>query len=239
MKVVVWIITFILLSESVHIRALSRTSDESEARLARIQPEEGFLPGSKDIFLLSQSNFTNCVLRSRDPWVVIPTSGDALGVWKRLVKSLKGVAFFGTINPTQDAQLLSELNFPTQSSVESGAVVARVYPYGKANVKARQYQDISDPDDIQSFIVQSLPGDTVTSVGSDEELNEFLMNCLLNAPTKFPVVFIVDESRAVPGQFLSLSSRLGRYFSFCRVGVASAWALLRDLDTEQVLVQEE
>ena len=86
---------------------------------------------------------------------------------------------------------VSAQNFPIQSSAESRSTFARVYPYGKANIKERQYQDVNDPDDVQNIIVQSLPSNTMTSVGNDEELNEFLMNCLLNSPTKFPAVFIV------------------------------------------------
>ena len=82
-------------------------------------------------------------------------------------------------------------NFPVQSSVGSRTSIARVYPYGKANIKERQSQDIDDLDDVPSLIIQSLPSDTMTSVGTDEELNYFLMNCLLDPPTKFPILFIV------------------------------------------------
>ncbi|GFS05297.1 hypothetical protein ElyMa_004678300 [Elysia marginata] len=83
------------------------------------------------------------------------------------------------------------LNFQLHSSAESRAPIARIYPYGKANVKERNYQDVSDPDDIQAVIVQSLPSDKIAAVTSGEHLNEFLMNCLLNSPTKFPVLFLV------------------------------------------------
>ena len=110
MTVKVPIIIFIWLSILVHITlALSQTFNTSELDLSHIQLGVGFHPSSKDLYLLSQSNFTKCVLRSRDPWVVIPLAGDDLEVWKRLAERLRGVAFFGIIDITQDTSILYEL----------------------------------------------------------------------------------------------------------------------------------
>ena len=93
----------------VRVFSQSQTFRKGDLDLSGIHPERGFHPNYRDVFILSESNFTDCVMRSRDPWVVIPFAGGGLEHWKRLAERMRGVAFFGTIDITQEANLLSEL----------------------------------------------------------------------------------------------------------------------------------
>ncbi|GFS25962.1 hypothetical protein ElyMa_001701700 [Elysia marginata] len=99
----------LFLSVSILPRALSLSRSESGPDWVDIQPETGFHAIAKDIYLLSQSNFTNCVLRSRDPWVVIPLGRGGVKNLQPLAERLRGVAFFGTIDINRETTLLSEL----------------------------------------------------------------------------------------------------------------------------------
>ena len=66
-----------------------------------LEPEERF----RDIFPLTRDNFTETVLRNKDPWIVIFHDGAMERAWKTMATRLRGLCWIGMID-TRDSDIL-------------------------------------------------------------------------------------------------------------------------------------
>ena len=62
----------------------------------------------RDILHLTVKNFTEIVLNSKDPWVVIFHDGSFYKTWKTMASSMRGVLWFGLVNK-KEAGILKTL----------------------------------------------------------------------------------------------------------------------------------
>ena len=70
-----------------------------------LKPEEMY----RDMFPLTRDNFTEKVLRSKDPWIVIFHDGNMERAWKTMATHLRGLCWIGMVDVREEAKFLAEL----------------------------------------------------------------------------------------------------------------------------------
>ena len=70
-----------------------------------LKPEEMY----RDMFPLTRENFTEKVLRSKDPWIVIFHDGNMERAWKTMATHLRGLCWIGMVDVREEAKFLAEL----------------------------------------------------------------------------------------------------------------------------------
>ena len=55
----------------------------------------------RDILHLTNANFTDLVLKSKDPWVVIFHDGSFFRTWKSMAASMRGIMWFGLVSKNE------------------------------------------------------------------------------------------------------------------------------------------
>ena len=80
------------------------TKDDTDTTPA-LKPEEMF----QDLFPLTSENFTISVLRTKDPWIVIFHDGSVQRPWKTMAMQVRGMAWVGLVDVTQEKELLFTL----------------------------------------------------------------------------------------------------------------------------------
>ena len=70
-----------------------------------LKPEEMY----RDMFPLTRKNFTEKVLRSKDPWIVIFHDGNMERAWKTMATHLRGLCWIGMVDVREEAKFLAEL----------------------------------------------------------------------------------------------------------------------------------
>ena len=63
----------------------------------------------RDMFVLTRDNFTDTVLRSQDPWIVLFHAGSLDKAWKTMATSMRGLCWIGIIDVTRNTKLLDDL----------------------------------------------------------------------------------------------------------------------------------
>ena len=63
----------------------------------------------QDIFPLTRENFTEKVLRNKDPWIVIFHDGSMDRAWKTMATHLRGLCWIGMIDTRDSESLLKEI----------------------------------------------------------------------------------------------------------------------------------
>ncbi|KAL3869684.1 hypothetical protein ACJMK2_042346 [Sinanodonta woodiana] len=172
---------------------------------ASFTPHEMF----QDLFPLTQSNFTEKVLHSPDPWVVVVHDGSLEKVWKTMAAGVRGIIWVGMIDKRTEQSLLQEIDF-----TESENSVARVYPYGAKSTKERKWKSASSPNEARALAVNSLPDRTYRI--KDGNLRDFLIESFMSKPSKFPVLIVTDEQEALT-LHKALAVRYEKYFIFGRI----------------------
>lgn len=61
------------------------------------------------MFPLTSENFTECLLRSKDPWIVIFHDGNLERQWKTMATQVRGLMWFGMIDVTRETELVDML----------------------------------------------------------------------------------------------------------------------------------
>lgn len=208
MRVHVFVIVCILLCcpcKSVATRTTERTIEKTAA----VRTEEMF----QDMFPLTSDNFTQVVLRRKDPWIVIFHDGTIEKAWKTMATHIRGLCWVGLVDVTKEHDLLEEMHH------ESSAEVARVYLYGDRLSKERGWRSVRTQNEAQTLALGSLP-DRIHRVQS-ERIQHFLLEAFSSVPTKFPV-YIITEDDTPSATFRALSLRFEQYFLFGLVTRPSA-----------------
>ena len=63
----------------------------------------------RDILHFTSSNFTDIVLKSKDPWILIFHDGSILKTWKTMSATLRGVMWFGLVHQKEEPKILKLL----------------------------------------------------------------------------------------------------------------------------------
>ena len=70
-----------------------------------LNPEEMY----QDMFPLTWGNFTEKVLRSKDPWIVIFHDGQMDRAWKTMATHLRGLCWIGMIDTREERTLMKQI----------------------------------------------------------------------------------------------------------------------------------
>ncbi|KAK3091000.1 hypothetical protein FSP39_016378 [Pinctada imbricata] len=103
---------------------------------APFEPEEQFL----DIFPLTKDNFTESVLKNKDPWIILFHSGTLARTWKTMAVNVRGVVWCGMIDIREEEELLKSMKYTPNHDPES-----RVYPHGPISIKKKEMDEVSTP----------------------------------------------------------------------------------------------
>lgn len=169
-----------------------------------LEPEEKF----QDMFPLIGENFTEKVLRNKDPWIVIFHDGTMERAWKTMATHLRGLCWIGMVDTRDSETLLKEIGYKKN---DTGA---RVYPFGDKRTKERKWSRASTPNEARSLAVSSLPDKTTLLAVSG--LQDFLIECFTVKPSRFPVYLVTEENEASV-LWKALAIRFEKYFSFARI----------------------
>lgn len=88
--------TFCLLVAVLSTTICQENPDQTPA----LNPEEMY----QDMFPLTSENFTEKVLRNKDPWIVVFHDGTMDRAWKTMAAHMRGLSWFGMID-TRDSEL--------------------------------------------------------------------------------------------------------------------------------------
>lgn len=160
-----------------------------------------------DMFPLSGHNFTEKVLNSKDPWIVVFHEGAMSRNWRAMAESLRGVVWVGMIDRADEKGLLDEIEYATLGNAE-----AIIYPYGEKSLKHRE--TARNANDAKFKALRSLPD--VTKQLDINLLQNFLLESYVATPSRFPTVIITEEEETCP-LFKALTLRFGKYFNFARL----------------------
>lgn len=169
-----------------------------------LSPDERY----QDFFPLTSENFTQNLLRSKDPWIVIFHDGSVEREWKTMATHLRGLCWFGLIDVTVEKDLISTLEY----DVSQGP--ARFYPYGERRTKERKWQNVQNQNEARTAALASLPDKTQRISG--DSLKDLLLESFTSQPSKFPAFIIIDEDET-PSVFKAIAKRFEKYFLFGRV----------------------
>lgn len=75
------------------------------AQTPALNPNERY----QDLFPLTSENFTQNVLRNKDPWIIIFHDGSVEREWKTMATHLRGLCWFGLIDVKIEKDLISSL----------------------------------------------------------------------------------------------------------------------------------
>ncbi|XP_033737829.1 uncharacterized protein LOC117325595 [Pecten maximus] len=167
-------------------------------------PEEKYL----DILPLAQENFTDVVLNSNDPWIIIFHDGTMSMAWKKMAVGARGIVWLGMIDKTKNHELLSGMGYDSAKDGE-----ARVYPYGGLQHKKKKWVSVKNPNDAKIAAIKSLPDKTLMMKGKD--IQDFLVECFSTSPSRFPLI-ILSDTQDTPSLFKALAVRFQKYFNFGR-----------------------
>ena len=70
-----------------------------------LNPEEMY----RDMFPLVRKNFTEKVLRNKDPWIIIFHDGSMDRAWKTMATHLRGLCWIGMIDTREEEAFLKEI----------------------------------------------------------------------------------------------------------------------------------
>ena len=70
-----------------------------------LSPNEKYL----DIFPLTKENFTESVMKNKDPWIIIFHEGSIPRAWKTMASTLRGSTWFGMIDITSEQHLVKNI----------------------------------------------------------------------------------------------------------------------------------
>ncbi|XP_069128050.1 uncharacterized protein [Argopecten irradians] len=173
-----------------------------EGEMPEFAPEEKFL----DILPLTQENFTNLVLNTKDPWIIIFHDGTMSMAWKKMAVGARGIVWLGMIDKTKNDELISDMGYNLAKDGE-----ARVYPYGSLQHKKKKWVSVKNPNDAKIAAIKSLPDETLKMKGKD--IQDFLLECFSASPSRFPLILLTDTSDT-PSLFKALALRFKKYFNF-------------------------
>ncbi|GAB1605431.1 hypothetical protein Ahia01_000825200 [Argonauta hians] len=160
-----------------------------------------------DIFPLSGHNFTEKLLTSKDPWIVVFHNGFMSRNWQAMAESVRGVVWVGMVNRDVEKTLLNEIGYATLDNVDT-----IIYPYGTKDLQTREVA--RNANDAKFKALKSLPD--VTKRLDINYLQDFLLESYMATPSRFPTVLITEEEETCP-LFKALSLRFGKYFNFARL----------------------
>lgn len=170
-----------------------------------LNPEEMY----QDMFPLTWGNFTEKVLRSKDPWIVIFHDGQMDRAWKTMATHLRGLCWIGMIDTREERTLLKQIDYNKDEDTGS-----RVYPYGDKRKKQKDWTRAKNQNEARSQAVSSLTDKTIKITGSG--LQDFLVECFTAKPSKFPA-YLITEEEETSVLWKALAVRFEKYFSFARI----------------------
>jgi len=83
----------------------SVTSAEEFQESSELTPEEKYL----DIFPLSKQNFTENVMKTKDPWIILFHEGTLTRAWKKVAVGARGLVWLGMVDRRIEPEFLKEL----------------------------------------------------------------------------------------------------------------------------------
>ncbi|XP_014788167.2 uncharacterized protein LOC106882119 [Octopus bimaculoides] len=134
-----------------------------------------------DMFPLSGHNFTEKLLKSKDPWIVVFHDGFMSRNWQAMAESLRGVVWVGMVNRLVEKTLLDEIEYTTLENAET-----IIYPYGDKELKSREIA--RNANDAKFKALKSLPD--VTKRLDINSLQGFLLESYMATPSRFPTIII-------------------------------------------------
>lgn len=102
----VLLLSFVICSCAYGMETIVKTKHfDIPSQETPLPPSEKFL----DIFPLTTDNFTESVMKNKDPWVVIFHEGSIPRAWKTMAASLRGSAWFGMVDINSEEKLVKKI----------------------------------------------------------------------------------------------------------------------------------
>ncbi|ESP05370.1 hypothetical protein LOTGIDRAFT_227992 [Lottia gigantea] len=202
---------------------ISVINTQSSERSERFEKHESF----KDIFPLTQKNFTQKVLKSEDAWVVLFHSGTIKRGWKTMAVGVRGVISFGMVDINEQPELIGKLEYNIKDGKE-----ARVYPYGSRSSKEQYMIETSNPNEAKTTALKSIPNYIldVKNMG----IEDFIVDCLMSTPSRFPVI-IFTEIKEIDPIYKVMAMKLETFFNFGHM-INPSTSDLKQLGLEDVYI---
>ncbi|WAR24534.1 hypothetical protein MAR_038203 [Mya arenaria] len=184
--------------------ATHNTENSGTSQTPALPPDEMY----QDMFPLTKTNFTDCVLRNMDPWILIFHAGAVERAWKTMATRLRGVCWVGTVDVTKETELVTLLAYDESKGP------FRVFPYGDRNRKENHWRNIEDENTARAVCVRSIPDEVLNM--EEEEVKDIFMDSFMAKPTRFPV-FLLQVEEETSSTFKALAKRFAKYFTFTKL----------------------
>ncbi|VDH91806.1 Hypothetical predicted protein [Mytilus galloprovincialis] len=201
----VLLLSFVICSCAYGMETIVKTKHfDIPSQETPLPPSEKFL----DIFPLTTDNFTESVMKNKDPWVVIFHEGSIPRAWKTMAASLRGSAWFGMVDINSEEKLVKKIKY--ENSTDN---LARVYPYGLPAKKKNSWKYVKNAEQARLAVIECIPDTSLKIKGRD--VQDFLFESFATNPSRFPAVFFTNEEES-PSFIRAIYVRFQKYFNFAR-----------------------
>lgn len=100
-----WCFTIFVLLVIPNLTTGGQHNADNNEQTPAFTPDQTYM----DIFTLTKDNFTQEVLKSPDPWVILFHQGILERVWKDLAVGLRGVVWVGMVDTEAEGDLLQQI----------------------------------------------------------------------------------------------------------------------------------